>query len=63
MEQAIYTPRDGEREMPDPDDRPYAGVLVATAGLNVRDGTTLHTDELALGRVARAYRSRKLSRI
>jgi hypothetical protein len=54
LAQTIYTPRDGERRRPDPDDRPYAGVLSVALGFNVRDGDTLRTNELVLGVVGPA---------
>ena len=59
LAQTIYTPRDGERRRPDPDDRPYAGVLSVAVGFNVRDGDTLRTNELVLGVVGPASGARR----
>jgi hypothetical protein len=59
VQQTIYTPRDGERSVPDPDDRPYAGVLTFGVGFNVRDGDVLRTNELVLGVVGPASGARR----
>lgn len=59
VQQTIYTPRDGERSVPDPDDRPYAGVLTFGVGFNIRDGDELRTNELVLGVVGPASGARK----
>jgi len=58
VQQMIYTPHDGERSVPDPDDRPYAGVLTFGAGFNSRDGDVLRTNELVLGVVGPASGAR-----
>lgn len=47
--QAIYTPADRYLETLDPEDRPFAGVLYATFGRNVRRGDQLDTTQLRLG--------------
>jgi hypothetical protein len=46
LSQSIFTPRFTQEDPPDPTDRPYAGVLVATAGL-VHD-TEMDRDLLSL---------------
>jgi hypothetical protein len=58
LAQTIYTPRDGKRREPDPDDRPYAGVLTVGAGFNRRDGDALRSNELLLGVVGPASGAR-----
>ena len=58
LAQTIYTPRDGDRREPDPDDRPYAGVLTVGVGFNLRDGDALRSNELLLGVVGPASGAR-----
>ncbi|WP_428421738.1 lipid A deacylase LpxR family protein [Methylibium sp.] len=52
--QAIYTPKDPERSDLIEDDRPYAGVLLLSAGYNARLGNQLWATQLALGVVGPA---------
>jgi len=59
VQQTIYTPHDGERSVPDPDDRPYAGVLTFGVGFNIRDADVLRTNELVLGVVGPASGARR----
>ena len=49
MSQAIFTPADRYLETVDPEDRPYAAVLYAALGRNVRRGDTLDTTQLRFG--------------
>ena len=59
VQQTIYTPHDGERSVPDPDDRPYAGVLTFGVGFNIRDADVLRSNELVLGVVGPASGARR----
>ena len=52
--QALYTPRDPDRSDLILDDRPYAGVLVASFGYNARNDAHLRTTQLQLGVVGPA---------
>jgi len=47
--QGIYTPSDSRLEDPDPNDRPYAGVLVAGVTYNGRDGDSMRSTTLNVG--------------
>lgn len=47
--QAIYTPEDTQRRIPDPRDRPYAGHLYGALVLQRDNGSTLNTLELQAG--------------
>lgn len=49
--QGIYTPSDWRLEDPDPDDRPYAGVLVAGVTYNGRDRDSMRSTTLNVGMV------------
>jgi len=49
LSQAIFTPEDTEREVPDPTDRPYAGVLTFGLGLHVDRDNRYHGFKLILG--------------
>ena len=49
--QAIFTPTDFTRTDVIPDDRPYAGILLASFGYNARSGDRLRTTQLQLGGV------------
>ena len=51
MSQGIYTPADRYATELIPDDRPYAGLLFATLGRNVRTGDALATTQLKFGMV------------
>jgi len=53
---AIYTPVDGQRVDLDPDDRPYAGVLMFDLQHQVRDGDRLANTSLGLGLVGPSAR-------
>lgn len=52
--QSIYTPEETRREIPDPDDRPYAGWLYGSVALHHKNETRLHMLELTLGIVGPA---------
>ncbi|WP_413560453.1 lipid A deacylase LpxR family protein [Bdellovibrio sp. HCB209] len=54
LSQFIYTPEDTEATIPDPADQPYAGWLFMTAGLAVREDSTLNMFALDLGVVGPA---------
>ncbi len=47
--QNMYTPRDGTRRVPDPNDRPYAGWLYGSVGMISDNGERLDTVMLTLG--------------
>ncbi|HEY0335270.1 MAG TPA: lipid A deacylase LpxR family protein [Stenotrophomonas sp.] len=47
--QGIYTPSDYTRKDLIPDDRPYAGILMASFGYNARNDSHLRTTQLQLG--------------
>ncbi|MFL0338437.1 lipid A-modifier LpxR family protein, partial [Stenotrophomonas maltophilia] len=47
--QGIFTPTDPTRRDLIEDDRPYAGVLLASFGFNARSGDRLQTTQLAVG--------------
>jgi lipid A 3-O-deacylase len=47
--QGIFTPSDAQREDPDPNDRPYAGVLVAGVTYNGRDRNSMRSTTLNVG--------------
>lgn len=47
--QGMYTPRDWRLENPDPNDRPYAGVLVAGVTYNGRDRDSMRSTTLNVG--------------
>ncbi|MFT4247405.1 MAG: lipid A deacylase LpxR family protein [Pseudomonas sp.] len=47
--QGLYTPQDHTRRDVIPDDRPYAGILLASFGYNARNGDRLRTSQLQLG--------------
>ncbi|MEE7565863.1 lipid A deacylase LpxR family protein [Xanthomonas sp. Kuri4-3] len=49
--QGIYTPTDFSRRDVVPDDRPYAGILMASFGYNARNHDHLRTTQLQLGLV------------
>jgi len=49
LAQGIFTPKDFTRRDVIEDDRPYAGVLVATFGYNARRDSRLQTTQLTLG--------------
>ena len=49
LTQAMYTPEDITRSVPDPSDRPYAGFLYAGLGVHGLDAATMDTAELDLG--------------
>lgn len=51
LSQAMYTPTDLTLDPPDPDDRPYCGVLLATLGLHRLTERTLTSVDLSLGTV------------
>ena len=52
--QDIYTPRDLQRNPPDPNDQPYAGWLYGSMGLLSDTGKTLDNVQLTLGMVGPA---------
>ncbi|MBD0276217.1 MAG: lipid A deacylase LpxR family protein, partial [Acetobacteraceae bacterium] len=56
--QNFFTPVDKRRENPDPRDRPYAGILYGTIGLDRRTWDTLDRFELQLGVVGPASGAR-----
>lgn len=60
LSQAIYTPADREAELQDPDDRPFAAVLYATLGRNVRDADRLATTQLRFGVVGPSARGEEV---
>ncbi|MCC8686180.1 lipid A deacylase LpxR family protein [Xanthomonas campestris pv. raphani] len=47
--QAIFTPTDYTRRGVIPDDRPYAGILLASFGYNARNDAHLRTTQLQIG--------------
>ncbi len=47
--QAIFTPTDPTRRDVIPDDRPYAGILLASFGYNARNDAHLRTTQLQVG--------------
>lgn len=49
--QSIFTPQETDTEIPDPDDRPYAGWLYASFALHSKTERKLDTLELTLGMV------------
>ena len=49
LSQAMFTPEDTSRTIPDPADRPYAGVLTLDLGLHVERDNRYHGLKLALG--------------
>lgn len=49
--QALYTPKDWTRRDVVADDRPYAGIVMARFGYNLRYGDALHTTQLQVGMV------------
>jgi lipid A 3-O-deacylase len=49
--QGMYTPSDWRLETPDPNDRPYAGVLVMGVTYNGRDETSMRSTTLNIGMV------------
>jgi lipid A 3-O-deacylase len=49
LAQAIYTPEDISRSVPDPADRPYAGYLYAGLAVHSMDAGSLDTAEIDLG--------------
>lgn len=49
--QGMFTPEDRRPRVPDPLDRPYAGVLVASVTYNGRDAHSMHSTTLELGLV------------
>jgi hypothetical protein len=49
--QGMFTPEDWRLSVPDPLDRPYAGVLVASATYNGRDARSMRSTTLELGLV------------
>lgn len=51
LAQGIFTPTDFTRKDLIEDDRPYAGVLIASFGYNARRGDRLQTTQLAVGMV------------
>ena len=58
--QALYTPKDNTRSDLIPDDRPYAGVLMATFGYNARKGDALQTTQIGLGWVGPSARGKQI---
>jgi lipid A 3-O-deacylase len=54
LNQSIFTPRLTQLDPPDPNDRPYAGVLLLTGGLIHEDATTQDVAALSLGVVGPA---------
>ncbi len=56
--QNFFTPEDKRRRDPDPRDRPYAGILYGTVGLDRRTWDTLDRFELQLGVVGPASLAR-----
>jgi lipid A 3-O-deacylase len=56
--QNFFTPVDKRREDPDPRDRPYAGILYGTIGLDRRTWNTLDRIELQLGVIGPASGAR-----
>ncbi len=56
--QNFFTPEDKRRRDPDPRDRPYAGILYGTIGLDRRTWDTLDRFELQLGVVGPASLAR-----
>lgn len=47
--QGLFTPKDFTRRDVIPNDRPYAGILLASFGYNARNGDHLRTTQLQLG--------------
>ena len=58
--QNIYTPTDVDRDVPDPNDRPYAGWTYVAVSLNTETTTRLDTLELDLGVVGPAAEARQV---
>lgn len=58
--QGLFTPTDYTRKDLIEDDRPYAGVLLASFGYNVRNETQLRTTQLQLGVVGPAALGRQV---
>ena len=56
--QNFFTPVDKRREDPDPRDRPYAGILYGTVGLDRRTSNTLDRFEVQLGVIGPASGAR-----
>lgn len=56
--QNFFTPEDKRRRDPDPRDRPYAGILYGTVGLDRRTSDTLDRFELQLGVIGPASLAR-----
>lgn len=54
LTQSLFTPRNTQLDPPDPQDRPYAGVLLATAGLIHDTSDTRDVISLSLGVVGPA---------
>ena len=52
--QRIYTPRDWRRSEPDPNDRPYAGVLTLGVDYSGRDANSMTATTLSIGVVGPA---------
>ncbi len=47
--QSIFTPQETDTDIPDPDDRPYAGWLYGSFALHSKTSRTLDTVELTMG--------------
>jgi hypothetical protein len=54
LSQSLFTPRDTQLDPPNPDDRPYAGVLLLTGGLIHDSGSAQDLAALSLGVVGPA---------
>jgi len=52
--QVMVTPRDTDRPIPDPEDRPYVGMLYASASTQLQRGNVLHGLKLVTGVVGPA---------
>ncbi|WP_083908681.1 lipid A deacylase LpxR family protein [Thioalkalivibrio thiocyanodenitrificans] len=61
--QNVYTPRDQKLETPNPDDRPYAGWLYASAGIGQETGQRLDRLQMTLGVVGPASLASRTQRM
>jgi lipid A 3-O-deacylase len=63
IQQAIFTPRDTDLAIPDPNDRPYAGSLSASFGLIGETGPLLDQLSLSVGVVGPASLARQAQKL
>ncbi len=58
--QIMVTPRDTDRPVPDPEDRPYVGMLYASAATHLQRGNQLHGLKFVIGVVGPASQAEEV---